>query len=285
MRDVPAPEQDPTTRALTRALVLLIRYSIAGTRIARETLGPDGVTNRDVRLLLALSRHSGLTPSVLAARLGVSRSVVSHSLRRFQGNGLVRRDVNPSDHRVFRLVLTAKGQRSVDTFQARLAEWFTQASTEARELLAILGPAGPGEPQIPDHLTPLDAIDRLGAAGSAYVAEVTPLLEPFGINLATDRFALTLIGHHQQMRPAQLAEALDLTPSGTSTMLDRLEHAALIERTHNSATGDRRAVQLSLTPTGHQAAALAIEVLHRHAASLHTAIRLTTRVRLTTGAA
>ncbi|WP_210507251.1 MarR family transcriptional regulator [Naasia sp. SYSU D00057] len=51
------------------------------------------------------------------------------------------------------------------------------------------------------------------------------------------------------LSPKQLAEALDLTTGTVTALLDRLERAGLVARTPHPR--DRRMLQISLTPLGH----------------------------------
>lgn len=278
-------ERSSRSEALSQLLVLLIDCSVDLTQVAEDTLGPHGVANRDLGLLLTVHRTPGLTPSLLADRLGLSRSVVSKALRRFQQGGLVRRDVDPSDHRLFRVTLTPKGRRRVAAFEANLGGWFASHAARVRDVLSLVEPEIPPESDKAAALAPLDVAAQLSRAGSAYVAEVVPALTAYGIGLATDRFAVSLIHAHGQLRPAQLGTALHLTSSGTSTMLDRLEEAGLINRLREPGHPDRRAVTLTLTPRGNQAADIALDTLDRHATGLCPALRLGTRLHLATGAA
>lgn len=270
-----AAERTFARQALSSALALVDRYSLDITRIAGETLGPDGVANRDVRLLLTIQQTPRLTPSALADRLGISRSLVSQSLRRFRLSALITHEVDPADRRSSRVSLTAKGRQRVAAFEARLGDWFVAASPQVREALALLRHAPPAESVADVAATPLEVAERLGAAGSPFVTEVSALLLQHGITQAIDRFAVSLIDHQAPLRPAHLAKQLHLTTSGVSTLLDRLEGAALIERDHHPDVGDRRAVMVSLTVAGRTVAATTLDVFERHAATLCEALALT----------
>lgn len=275
---------DVSDADLSAVLVFLIALSVAVNGIAAQTLGPDGVTNAEVRLLATIRHQRGITPSQLATRVGASRSVISHSLSRFQESGLVEKERDPLDGRSFRVGITAKGKRRTDAFEAGIGRVFAARRDDARRLLPLLGGSeawGVGET---DELPPLTVAQQMSGAGSAYVADVTPLVAPLGVQMASDRFALDFLRHHGDLRPAELAQRLDLTPSGTSVLLDRLESAGLIHR-NRPETGDRRAVVVRLTDRGERVCELTTESLARHKDLFRRALESLLRVRVRAGAA
>lgn len=60
--------------------------------------------------------------------------------------------------------------------------------------------------------------------------------------------ALVVLASRDGLRPVDLADALDVSPSTATRMCDRLVAKALVERDHSD--GDRREVELRLSPEG-----------------------------------
>lgn len=269
------------TDALSRAHVLLIRYTVDLTRLAEATLGPQHAGNRDVQIMLALSSRPGSTPSELAEALGTTRSGVSHRLQGLQQEGLVDRSTDTRDRRSARLRLTSKGVRRVRAFEDAVGRRFQVMAAASLEVVELLRPGTRATATV----SPLELASQLGGAGARYVGEVVPLLAAYGVVDATDRFALTLIRHFGAPRPSRLAHELDLTYGGLSAVLDRLERAGLVLRTHRPDLGDRRTILITLTERGDQAAMLALDVLDRHSDAMCSVLSQTALVAWSSGAA
>lgn len=60
--------------------------------------------------------------------------------------------------------------------------------------------------------------------------------------------ALVVLASHGPLRPVDLADALDVSPSTATRMCDRLVRKKLVERAHSAS--DRREVELRLSPDG-----------------------------------
>jgi DNA-binding MarR family transcriptional regulator len=258
--------------------MLIDRFSMDLSRIAQKILGPSGVTNRDVQVLLTIYRHPGLTPSALADRLGIARALVSQSLHRFRTARLVKSDVDPADHRSWRLCVTATGRKQVEAFEAQVAEWFADDEPQIRSIFTLFNRTPEDEPG--GFLPPLDVVRAVAAAGVPWVAEVTSQLLPYRVLTATDRYALSLIDALGSLRPRELSRALHLTTSGVSALLDRMGDAGLTVRTHQPGEGDRKAVRVTLTPHGAGAARLRREALSRHSDRVLNALAQTLRVQI-----
>jgi len=61
---------------------------------------------------------------------------------------------------------------------------------------------------------------------------------------------LSRLDLHGPCRPNDLAELLQMSTSGTSKQIDRLEHAGFVGRNVDIVPDDRRAVVVALTPNG-----------------------------------
>lgn len=118
----------------------------------------------------------------------------------------------------------------------------------------------------------LEAGERLGTVGAAYVDDASVGMRPLGPLEWRERFVMALLHQHGELRPASLAGSLRMSSSGTSTLLDRLEALGLVQRTQGPDAGDRRAVLVSFTPEGAKAAEAALDVLERHAGVLADAM-------------
>ena len=262
--------------SMARAMVMVSRYSSDITELAVQSLGRGDIDNRDIQILLAVHVGGPVTPTGLAAATGTAPSVVSRALRRLEEAGLVARTRDAGDRRSLLVTVTAKGRRRVTAFADRLAAYFAEGEPLLKDMFHALGFPTPdlGDAAVAD---PLLAATEMGRAGAAFIEDVAPALEPFGVREFADRFTLVLILLHGYQRPSQIADELGLSLSGTSGLLGRLEEAGLITRRHDAIEGDRRAVKLELTARGEEAVLLQLSTFARHAPSLAAALRLTWR--------
>ena len=256
----------PDRDALVRAGLLLFTLTGDLTQAAVETLGAGNGGNRQVQILLALHTRPGLTPSVLAESLGMSRSSMSHALARFEAEDLIDRSVDRSDRRSLHLGLSPKGKARLRSFEKALERVLASHADDLRTGASLLGfPARPGTwPE----LSLLEAGERLGGAGAAYVDDVSTAMGRLGPLEWRERFVMALIHRYGALRPASLAASLRMSSSGTSTLLDRLEVLGLVQRTQRPDAGDRRAVLVTFTSKGARAAEATLDVLARHAEEL-----------------
>ncbi len=191
---------------------------------------------------------------------------MSHALARFEAEDLIDRSVDRSDRRSMHLGLSPKGHARLRAFEKALAGVLRDRAGDLREGTRLLGfPVGP---DTWSELSVLEAGDRLGGVGAAYVDDVTAVMRPIGALEWRERFVMALIHRHGELRPASLAGSLRMSSSGTSTLLDRLAALGLVRRTQGPDAGDRRAVLVGLTPQGARAAEAALDVLERHAKDL-----------------
>lgn len=98
-----------------------------------------GVKLAEHEVLVNLLRAPGSTQQALAQRCFVAKSGVSMLVSRMVQAGLVQRQADEVDARVWRLFLTPQGERlagQASAVQAEVVEAMTQGSSEA-ELLAL----------------------------------------------------------------------------------------------------------------------------------------------------
>jgi DNA-binding MarR family transcriptional regulator len=130
---------DEELAALSEALDLFTRrYKLA------EALQPEKPLNEvDKQVLFYVAKHPGCGPSDAARFLGVANTTISSATDRLVKRDLLERHRPEADRRSVALVLTAAGQRRVDTMLAmygelhrRMLEPLTVA--ERRQLIAIM---------------------------------------------------------------------------------------------------------------------------------------------------
>lgn len=110
-------------------------------------------------------------------------------------------------------------------------------------------PGGAEEPAIAEALR---AYVKLLRACRSVVARIEPLLSSRGLT-TTQLGVLEALLHVGPMTQRELGRKV-LTSAGNMTdVVDKLERRGLVQRTRKP--GDRRAVQVELTPTGHDAIA------------------------------
>jgi DNA-binding MarR family transcriptional regulator len=94
-----------------RSSILLDLYAMA--HLAGGVLDPElaarGVSSDDFGLLSMIVLHEPVTPTRLAAELGVPPTTLSSMLQRLVENGLARREPNPVDGRSALISLTDEG--------------------------------------------------------------------------------------------------------------------------------------------------------------------------------
>jgi DNA-binding MarR family transcriptional regulator len=93
------------------------------------------------------------------------------------------------------------------------------------------------------------------AAQAAVAAVDHAVAQRLGVN-ATDHRCLDILGQHGPLTAGALADALGLSRTATTAVIDRLEARRYVRRQRNRA--DRREVLVTLTP-----------LLHRRARQLH----------------
>ncbi|MEA2985681.1 MAG: hypothetical protein QOD94_1935 [Alphaproteobacteria bacterium] len=99
--------------------------------VLRDNWHPFSLT--EARVLYELSRHDKASASDLIEQLGIDAGYLSRILRRFQQQGLIRKETSRSDGRRSHLLLTAKGRNAFAPLEARSNE-------QVGAMLAALAP-------------------------------------------------------------------------------------------------------------------------------------------------
>lgn len=260
--------------ALTEAMVVLQRYTLDITTIARRALGPDGGDNRDIQVLLALHRLGPCSVTALQDALGIPRSTLGRAVRALSRAGLVEGRDDPDDLRRVVLGVTNGGRQRVSDFDVALGAYFVAARPQLTWALGLLRTKAAAPAPGRRARTALEAAEAMGRAGAGYVADVATALLPLGIR-SDDRYAVFLLYAQPGLRPSALAADLGWTRSRTSGLLRRLEEARLVEGSPAGPDEDGRGVSLLLTEKGHAAVATMLGVLDQHAESIGAALALT----------
>jgi DNA-binding MarR family transcriptional regulator len=98
--------------------------ALVGIAVRALEASPIPVTLPQYRLLVTLSKDGPLRSSALAELLGVDASTVTRMCDRLLRDGLIVRRAEPSDRRVQRIALSAKGEQTVAAVSARRREEF-----------------------------------------------------------------------------------------------------------------------------------------------------------------
>ena len=102
-----------------------------------------------------------------------------------------------------------------------------------------------------EHVADEAAVDAVLTASRTLVAVATRSLGDAAEDITIAQYrALVVLASRGPQRMADLAAALDVTPSTAGRMCDRLVRKGLIRR--HRARADRRAVQVSITAAGRQ---------------------------------
>jgi DNA-binding MarR family transcriptional regulator len=131
--------------ALTRdpAQVWALNYRLLTSVIA--SVGPGicalGVETKELFLLADLDAHP--YPAELAVALLMPKPTVTVTVKRLEAAGFVRREIDPSDLRRHRLLLTASGRRVATRGLALLSDAFGErlrrlSNTDQAKLVALL---------------------------------------------------------------------------------------------------------------------------------------------------
>jgi len=121
---------------------LMHEYRSLQYRFLRD--GPHDITHMDGKVLGFFGRHPGATQSELALHSGRDKAQLARLIKGLRDRGLLSGEVDESDRRNVRLVLTAEGQAVQRALQHQAKRLSAQAvaglsAQEHRQLLELLG--------------------------------------------------------------------------------------------------------------------------------------------------
>ena len=118
-----------------------INGSLANELLARE-LGPTGVSPNQFAVESVIGAFGPVTPTELAARLGMAPTTLSTWIRRLTESGHVQRRPNPGDGRSYLLELTESGRTGVQAAGPRFSAALLALEQELGDSAAEVGAAG-----------------------------------------------------------------------------------------------------------------------------------------------
>ena len=252
MPDAPDPDSPPEWVA--KALVDIVRSTVAVEAELKTSLARGIGGNRQYEVLVQVGNSPGITPSGVGTELGLSPSLVSQVLRRLTDLDLVERRLDPADHRVVNLFVTEAGQDQLDTTIRAIARWWADNRADVESRLRDIDPTGAASnPQ--EFQTPAEMLGLMARVGQLYRDAGADRGRAFGVRRATERYAIMLLVGLGPLRPSRLAEELRLSSSGATGLVNRLVNLGLVSRSHDPSIADRRAVVLELTERGAELAA------------------------------
>lgn len=116
-------------------------------------------------------------------------------------------------------------------------------------------------------------VDRValvaGSMGTRITAALGDVLDE-GLVDTTTICVLCALERDGQLRPRDVQALTPLTSGGTTNLLDRLAALDLVSRSHDTVSGDRRAVVVALTASGRRIVAATAGVFAAEAASIRS---------------
>jgi DNA-binding MarR family transcriptional regulator len=94
---------------------LLHRAYQSATEIFQAEMKVDGMTPRQLAVLVAVAQNEGLSQTAITVSTGVDRSTLAEMVRRMQRKGLLQRRRTRDDARAYAVKLTDEGRRVLRT--------------------------------------------------------------------------------------------------------------------------------------------------------------------------
>ena len=106
--DTSGPDSDGYQPGEFEDAFRLAKHAVA--QASTSVFARHGVYEGQQFVLRRLWRQDGLTPGQIAKQLGLATPTVTRAATRMEAAGLLRREPHPTDGRLVRLVLTARGR-------------------------------------------------------------------------------------------------------------------------------------------------------------------------------
>jgi DNA-binding MarR family transcriptional regulator len=126
MESVTDSTSEPSAEDVALLAVALGQVDAAHRRLRSRAARSLGITVSDLTALIVISDSDGMTPTVLAAELGLSSGAVTAMVDRLDRDGRVYRAPRPGDRRSVVLRLTPHGVAAIETV------WLTYLSAVSR---------------------------------------------------------------------------------------------------------------------------------------------------------
>jgi DNA-binding MarR family transcriptional regulator len=251
-----------------RAAILLLGYSMGLSRAIERVVGSGSSGNHEVAVLTHLRESGPCRPGELALLTGLSRSGVAGLVDRLQRERLVVRQPGERDLRTVLVALTASGRRRIAAVGAALNEFFVASAPIVEEFVTLLGREHVLASVPPRAADGFAMLVSPANAGAVLMADLEGRLIAPG---SWERMTLGVL-YDGPTRPKQIGEAVGLSSGRVSVVLDQLEAAALIARSHGRVKGDRRSVLVTLTDRGRNDVLVHAAAVARHADPLCAAL-------------
>lgn len=108
-------KRDTTDRLSRSPVHLLHRAGQCAGDIFHAEMKVDGLTPRQLAVLVTVSNNEGLSQTGLVERTGIDRSTLADIVRRMQRKGLLQRRRTKEDARAYAVKLTDEGRRVLRT--------------------------------------------------------------------------------------------------------------------------------------------------------------------------
>ena len=108
-------KRDTTDRLNRSPIHLLHRAGQCAGDIFHAEMKVDGLTPRQLAVLVTVSNNEGLSQTGLVERTGIDRSTLADIVRRMQRKGLLQRRRTKEDARAYAVKLTDEGRRVLRT--------------------------------------------------------------------------------------------------------------------------------------------------------------------------
>jgi DNA-binding MarR family transcriptional regulator len=101
-------------------------------RVVARHLQEAGVSGEQLALLSLIATVEPITPTALAAELGVPLTTLADALRRLDARGELERSPNPADQRSHLITLSGEGRARLEAVEPQLREAADELSAELR---------------------------------------------------------------------------------------------------------------------------------------------------------
>jgi len=101
-------------------------------RVVARHLQEAGVSGEQLALLSLIATVEPITPTALAAELGVPLTTLADALRRLDARGELERSPNPADQRSHLITLSGEGRARLEAVEPQLRKAADELSAELR---------------------------------------------------------------------------------------------------------------------------------------------------------